>query len=129
MSLAMEQDSSSTQDKMASRKNFRSMSNLIEANGIPKSIKEDSSRSTSALASSSVVQFPKMLLCPESRTSETLDYLQTFQFVKKVHGALLLLFYGQFNQLTEASILAIVTKFHTKLALFDIKPPTHLRRV
>ena len=49
-------------------------------------------------------------------------------FVMKVHRALLP-FYGQFNRPTESAIRAIVTKFRTKFTLWDIKPPTRLRRV
>ena len=46
----------------------------------------------------------------------------------RVHRALLSL-YGQFSRPTEATIRAIVTKFHTKFTLLDIKRPTRLRRV
>ena len=45
-------------------------------------------------------------------------YYQNACRVKKVHHALLP-FYSQFNRPTEA-----VTKFHTKITLLDIKPPT-----
>ena len=53
---------------------------------------------------------------------------QTVCSVKKVHRALLS-FYGLFNRPTRAAIRATVTKFRTKFTLFDIKPPTRLRRV
>ena len=48
--------------------------------------------------------------------------------VEKVHRALIP-FYGEFNRPTESAIRAIVTKFHTKFTLLDIKPPTRLRGV
>ena len=45
VSLAAEKDSSLTHDRSASCKNFRLISNLTEASGIPNSIEEDSRRS------------------------------------------------------------------------------------
>ena len=48
--------------------------------------------------------------------------------VKKIYCTLLP-FSAQFNALTEAAILTIVTKFRTKFTLLDIKPATRLRRV
>ena len=54
-------------------------------------------------------------------------YYQNACSIEKVHSALIP-FYGQFNRPTEAPIWAIVNKFRTKLTLFDIKPPTRLRR-
>ena len=45
-----------------------------------------------------------------------------------MHRALLP-FYGQFNEPTETAMRAIVTKFCTKFTLWEIKPPTHSRRV
>ena len=60
------------QDRLASRNNFRAISSLTETSGIPNSIEEDSGRSAAALASSSALHFPGMLLCPETPTSEIL---------------------------------------------------------
>ena len=54
-------------------------------------------------------------------------YLNAYS-VKKDQRALLP-FYGQFNRPTEVSIQAILTKFHTKYTLLDIKPPTRLSRM
>ena len=73
VSLAVEQDFSLTQGRLASRKNFRSMSNLTEANGIPNSIEEDFGRNAPDQVSSSGLQFPEMLLCPGTHFSETLE--------------------------------------------------------
>ena len=55
-------------------------------------------------------------------------YYQNASSVKKVHSVILP-FYGQFNQLSEAAIRAVVTKFRIKFTLLDIKPSTRLRRV
>ena len=72
VSLAVEQDSSLTQDRLASRKNFRSMSNLTEESWIPNSIEEDCGRRAPALSSSAALQFPRMLLWPGTQTRESL---------------------------------------------------------
>ena len=47
-------------------------------------------------------------------------------WVRNVHRALLP-FYGRHSRLSEQSIRKIVTKYHTKFTLLDIKPPTRLR--
>ena len=67
VNLAVEQDSSLTQDRLASRKNFRATASLT------KSIEEDSGSTILAQANSSALQFSGILLCPviqkESRNS------------------------------------------------------------
>ena len=50
-------------------------------------------------------------------------YYQNAYSVKNIHYAFLP-FYGQFNRATVAAIRAILTKFHSKFKLLDIKPPT-----
>ena len=72
VSLAVEQNSSLTQDRLASRKHFCARANLTEASGTPNSIEEDSGRSSPALACPSSLQFPGMLQCPGTHISETL---------------------------------------------------------
>ena len=52
------------QDRLVSRDNFHAMGSLNEVSGIPKSIEEDSGRSSSALASLSALQFPGISKCP-----------------------------------------------------------------
>ena len=53
-------------------KKLRTMANLIEISGIPKSVEEDSGRSAPELANSSALQFSGMLLCLRRQTKETL---------------------------------------------------------
>ena len=61
VSLAMEQNSSLAQDKLASRKNYRVMVKLTKAIGIPNLIEEDFEKSAAAMAISYALQFPGML--------------------------------------------------------------------
>ena len=72
VSIAVEQDYSLTQDRLASRKNFHSISKLTEASGIPSSIEENSGKSAPGMAGSSALQFPGTLLFPGTHTSDTL---------------------------------------------------------
>ena len=73
VSLAVDQDCSVIHNRLASRENFLAMANLNEVSCILKSIEENSGRSASALASSSVLQFPGMSQCPGTQISETLN--------------------------------------------------------
>ena len=73
VSLAVEQDSSLIQDRLASRKNFLVMASLNEVNGIPKCIEEDPGRNAPAQASSSALQFPGMSQCPGNQISVSLN--------------------------------------------------------
>ena len=70
VSLAVEQVSSLTQDRLVSRRNLRLMSNLTKSSDIPNSIVEDSERTTQAVGSSSARQFPGMSLYPWTHNSE-----------------------------------------------------------
>ena len=72
VSLAAEQNTSLTQYKLASWKNFRSMSNLVEVNGILNSIEEDSGWRVPALPSLTALQHFGILLCPGTYISMTL---------------------------------------------------------
>ena len=56
VSLAVEQHSILTQDRLAFRKNFRAMANLAEASGAPNSVKDYIGRSAPALASSPALE-------------------------------------------------------------------------
>ena len=71
-SFVVEQDFSLTQVWLVYRKNFRLISKLTEASSTRYSIEKDSGRSALTLASSSVLQFPGILLCLRTYTSETL---------------------------------------------------------
>ena len=50
------------------------MASLTEVSGIPKSTEEDSESSVPALAGSSALPFPGVLLCPETQTRMTLNH-------------------------------------------------------
>ena len=64
----------------------------------------------------------------EQRLPNIEFYYQNGCSVKKFHRVLLP-FYGQFNWPIEVAIRTIVTKFHIKFTLLDIKLPTRLPRV
>ena len=61
--LAVAQDSSLIQVRLASRKKFRAMASFNKVTGIPNLVEEDSESCVLALTSSSAPQFPEMSLC------------------------------------------------------------------
>ena len=72
VSLAVEQGCSLTKDRLDSRKNFHTLTNLTQESGTPTSIEQDSESSVPDLANLLTLQFPEILLCPE--ILKRLDY-------------------------------------------------------
>ena len=85
------------QDRFSARGNFLAMSGLHEVTGILKSIEKNYERSAPSLASSSALHFRRMLQCPRTQISVTLNRPER-RWRQRRHSVMNLTFFATFDR-------------------------------